>query len=333
MEKLAAAEMFLLTLVGCGLLSCLVCSLIAPLAVGALRHWEPTRRHVALVLLAAAPALLTAACFLTLLSPSILSLFVPALDHCLVHDDGHAHLCFAHLPQHAPHPAIWVCSAFLFTLLAFAAAESVRRVASSARVARGLLRTSTKSDEGVHVLESVAVLCATVGLLRPRVVVSRQVLESLPDLERRALIAHEQSHARRHDALSRMFVRLATLLYPRSSRLRIAQELDLAAEQACDEAAAHAVGDRLTVAEAIVRIERMMSGVPLAQLGMVAVGMGQLAIEQRVHSLVHPPLHPGAQRGALIGWLLLSSALLIGMFAASDFLHHAVESLLSPWLQ
>ncbi len=329
MEKLAAAEMFLLTLVGCGLLSCLVCGLVAPKAVAALRHWEPTRRHLALVLLAAAPALLTAACFLTLLSPSIVALFAPALDHCLVHDDGHAHLCFSHLPHHAPHPAIWVCSAFLFTLLAFAAAERVWRVASSARVARGLLRTSSKSDEGVHVLESDAVLCATVGLLRPKVVVSRQVLEGLPDLERRALIVHEQSHARRHDALARSLVRLAILLYPRSTGLRIAQALDLAAEQACDEAAARAVGDRLAVADAIVRIERMMSGAPLSQLGLVAVGMGQLAIEQRVHSLVHPH----AERGAPLGWLLLISVMLIGMFAAGDFLHHAVESILSPLLQ
>lgn len=329
MTALAAAEMFVLTFAGCALLSRLLCAWVAPRVLEGIGGWDPTRRHVALLMLSAAPALVTGACFLAVLSPSIAALFMPSLDHCLVHDDGHAHLCFVHLPQHAPHVAIWACAAVISTLALFAMVHATVRIAASYRAARGLVRSTEPGSDGVHVLESNVPLCATVGLFRPKILVSRCVLNGLSPAERDALIAHERRHVQRRDALTRVLAHTLALMYPSAIRMRMGMELALAAEQACDEAAARTVGDRLTVAEAIVRTERMMSTVPTAQLGLLAVGMGNLAIERRVHAL----MHPRPEQGRLTVWIVPIALLLLTLFTAGDALHHAVESLLSPVLQ
>ena len=165
--------------------------------------------------------------------------------------------------------------------------------------------------------------------MRPSIVLSRALLAGLSEPERQALIAHERSHVRRRDALTLVLGRALSFAYPSATRRRIDEAVEFSAEQACDEAAARAVGDRLTVAEAIVRTERMMCLVAVPPLGLVAVGMGAVAIERRVLALIDPP----KSQGRLLAWFVPMLAVLTVLFLAGDSLHHAVESLLSPLLE
>lgn len=51
-------------------------------------------------------------------------------------------------------------------------------------------------------------LAWTVGLFRPRIYVSGEAFAALPEAERLALVAHEESHARHHDLLKRLVLDL-----------------------------------------------------------------------------------------------------------------------------
>jgi beta-lactamase regulating signal transducer with metallopeptidase domain len=326
--SLATAELFILAFAACVLVARIVCSLLAPVLLDQIDDWRPGYRYIAALFLAGAPAWLSALLFVAALSPAIVSVFVPALDHCLAHDDTHAHLCFVHLPVHAPHALLWAAFTSLLTLVAFGVAAVVWRVVRAQRVARRLIEVTAATGDGTHVLEGVEPFCAAVGLFRPKILVSRSVLLGLSDAERHALLAHERSHAQRFDALLRVVSRTLGRGYPRAIRRKLEAAIDLAAEQLCDEAAARAVGDRMIVAEAIVRIERMTTTLSPG-LSAIAVNMGEAAIERRVRALLEEPASRGNTR-ALVAPLLV---LLLVVIASAHAMHHALESTLSPLLK
>src|SRR5205814_9454341 len=98
------------------------------------------------------------------------------------------------------------------------------------------------------------------GVFKPDVYVSRGMLSAFGRRELFAVIEHERAHVRRRDTLWRLATRMFSLPYALmpSRRAQLLRELDLAVEQACDEDAATAVGDRLTVAEALLRCARAL---------------------------------------------------------------------------
>ncbi len=321
-----SAELFLLA----WLVFIAVGSISSAMAVRALERriagWEPSARHRALVLIAALPVLIAAALMLSAILPSIVSLDLPGFDHCTAHNDGHPHLCFVHLPK------MGMNTAFVLLLILVTSYALLRVAFASMRVARALrvlavlaMSGEQRRDLGVTIIETSQPLCLAAGLFRPRVLLSRGLLESLSREDRAAVLAHERAHVRRRDALVACVVRaLATLHFPRMARW-IVREVDIAAEQACDEEACQIVGDRVAVASAILAVERVAQHAAAEQLAPVAVAFGQRAAERRVEALL---AEPGTPRSLVTLGAALGVAA-IGVLAASLQLHHLVESLLS----
>jgi beta-lactamase regulating signal transducer with metallopeptidase domain len=327
---LARAELFVLTLVTFALLSMAASSLLVPWALVTIRAWPAARRHTALLLLSFAPLLLTALLSTAALMPSLLSLIDAGWDHCLAHDDGHPHLCFLHMPKHAPHAFVWVLTGSIATWLAVHALLRMVDVVRAAARVRLLVRTGERRDDaGVTILDALAPFCAAVGLFAPRVLVSRSLLESLSEAQRAALLAHESSHARRRDALARLAAWAATVMYPHVLRRRLDHALELAAEQACDDDAASVVGDRVVVAETILEVERAFTGIDRSDASLVAMGMHQSQVVCRVEALLAEPLSGDGLR-ALYACLVVAT---VALGLSSEVLHHAVESWLSPLLR
>jgi hypothetical protein len=108
-----------------------------------------------------------------------------------------------------------------------------------------------------------------------------------------------------------------------SARAQLLGALELAAEQSCDEVAASRVGDRLLVAEVILRVERLMQA-PASRLAPVAVGFGGDSVPQRVSALLEAPKRTGNVLVLGLGFAVM----LCGVLAASEPLHHLTESLL-----
>jgi hypothetical protein len=201
---------------------------------------------------------------------------------------------------------------------------------SRARRLIGALIDSGVSDArlGATVVESNRPLCLTVGLLRPRVLLSRRVLASLEARPLAVVLAHERSHVRRHDTLVAAVTRAASVFHLPRVRAWLLLELALAAEQSCDEAAAAEVGDRLGVAEAIVSVERLMQQAPAEGFEPMALAFGGVEVARRIESLLAEPLPSRSTWPFVAG----GTAVAGGLLWLADELHHLTESALGVFL-
>lgn len=319
-------QLFLLAAVAFLVLGSFVAAVAARVFAARLARWEPRARHGALVLLAALPVLTAFSLLLSASLPSLIALVLPGLDHCPMHDDHHAHLCFVHLPKVGIHLPVLLALVFGLSYLALRAMLALSATVRAMRVLSSLRRTGEHRDDlGITVVETHVPICCAAGLLRPRVLLSRGLLESLGDEERAVVLAHERAHVRRRDAFVASVVRaLAVIHMPKTARWLV-REVEIAAEQACDEEAAEGVGDRLAVASAILTVERAAQHAAARELDGLAVGFGECAVERRVEALLADP-RPQVSLGPLV--ILLGLAALTVLALAGE-LHHLTESFLS----
>jgi Zn-dependent protease with chaperone function len=275
-------------------------------------------------LLAAAPTvggvLLMVLCFL----PALATLAGLADDHCLDHDDAHLHFCFVHLA--APHGwAAWSMLAGGGLAMLAAVVHQTRRLWKTRALLASLGPLShTDQVSGAGVIPSPIPLALAAGLFKPRIYVSTAVVEALPADQLDAVVEHERAHVARRDGVWRAIVELLSTAHVPAVRRRLLAAFELACEQACDEAAAARVGDRLSVASAIVTMERMCRGVLPAGAGLSSIGGSN--VEARVTALLGQaaPPHRRWMPASVIAVLAVALAV-----AAADPLHHVTETLLS----
>ena len=168
------------------------------------------------------------------------------------------------------------------------------------------------------------------GILRPRILVGRGVLEDLSPPELSVALAHETAHHRAHDNLVRWsFVCAPDLLAESAHARRLEQAWHVSAESLAD---ARAVGgDRMRachLASALVKVARHAAGFPLGHLPAWSALTEGTLLESRVHRLldrvppVVPPL-PSLRRG-LIGAAI---ALLVAVPLLAASIHGLTETL------
>lgn len=294
---------------------------------GNLGQLAPQLRYRALVVLAMLPVLTAVVLLLSACLPSLLALIVPDFDHCPRHDDGHPHLCFVHLPQIGLSAPLVLGLVFVSIYVILRAGIAATSVLGAVRLLRALIQTGERrSDLGVTMLDTPQPVCLAAGLLNPHILMSRGLLERLSDEERHVVLAHEQAHVRRRDALMASVLRALSVVHLPWVARWLVYEAEIAAEQICDEMASHSVGDRVAVASAILTVERaarLAVGEPLAP---VAVAFGQCAVERRVESLLEDGISPELSLRPAATWLAIVT---ISILMAANELHHVTESLLS----
>jgi beta-lactamase regulating signal transducer with metallopeptidase domain len=321
---------FALATVMFALLGACVSALLARLGRAQLVRWDPKVRHRALMLLLALPLATGLLMLAVTTAPSWLALWMLQLDHCTVHDDTHAHLCFVHLPNASVYPPV---AAILlgFGAWSFARALSfLLRLVRTLRVLRGLATTGeVDAARGAIIIDAEQPVCIAAGLVQPRVLVSRGLLSELEADAQQVVFAHERAHVVRRDAFSSTLGRVLAVLHFPWVADWLVRELDIAAEQACDEEAARAVGDRLSVASAIVQVQRMLRSHPVRAASPVALSLVQHGVERRVASL----LDPAPARTSLRGPIAVVAVAAATLLALSGELHHLTEFLLSSLMQ
>lgn len=291
---------------------------------------EPRLRHRMLLFLMLLPVLISLLLLFSASFPSLLSLALPSFDHCALHDDPHAHLCFTHRPSSALKLSV---IAGLALFLAYGMGRAISSLAQAIRATRlleSLVHTSeARRDLGVVVVETPQPLCVTAGFLRPVILMSRGLLDALKEGEREVVLLHERAHVHRRDAFTSFISRALAWIHLPSVARWLHTELQIAAEQACDESAAAALGDRLLVASAILSVERKMQGASFVELGPLSSSFGECGIKRRVESLLLGPRMAGSLR-----WMAVVCAGCVFIaIAASDKLHHFTETLLSLLVQ
>ncbi|MGH9592010.1 MAG: M56 family metallopeptidase, partial [Bryobacteraceae bacterium] len=142
------------------------------------------------------------------------------------------------------------------------------------------------------VVEGAAPVLALAGVLRPRLVISRGVLEALPDEEMEVALRHEIAHRTSSDNLKRLLLLLAPEPLP---GMRMFQALDRAwsryTEWAADDRAVAGDSQRsLSLASALLRVARM-GAAPRTSALMTSLVAGDSDLSARVDRLLlrEPP--------------------------------------------
>jgi bla regulator protein BlaR1 len=183
-------------------------------------------------------------------------------------------------------PAINVIWHLLSGALVIWAVISAMRVSHVIATAR-----SPKSStlDGVPVIVTDSAGPATVGVLRPRVIVPQWVL-TLPVAQRRYVLHHEDEHRRAYDATLLFLFSLPLVLAPWNLAIWWQlRRLALAVEMDCDNRVVAALGNPRAYGELLLRVAEAASGGPRLQ---PAFAGGAGTLERRLRSLLAPsPLH------------------------------------------
>jgi len=131
----------------------------------------------------------------------------------------------------------------------------------------------------------------------------------LPDDEARAVLGHELAHLRRRDPAWRLLAAVVkALLWPQALNRIALQRLDLLAELACDAAAAQPSGQRLALAQSLLRCAEALRTEPAGPtLACGAAGQGSPLLA-RVRNLLKPEAEAPRERRVL-RWGLLAGML------------------------
>jgi Zn-dependent protease with chaperone function len=206
---------------------------------------------------------------------------------------------------------------------AFAAGRGLRAIVLSMRYARQCRRWGSETrlageNTRVSVIEDAGGLFALVGILRPRLVISREALGNLSEAELEAALRHERAHWSSRDNLKRLLLLLAPapqLAGLQSLERGWAQFTEWAAD---DRAVGGDLNRSMSLAGALVRVVRL--GVP----GEVSPLMASLVadggdLEARVDRLLGA--RPGGEnqkerRPSFIGATLMLGGVLAGFIVA-----------------
>jgi hypothetical protein len=225
------------------------------------------------------------------------------------------------------------CLGFLICLTAFV------------RAMRAIIQSSSLSDTVCAAKDSTSWHLAggareppsfgLVGLLKPKIVVSPRVLDTLTPEQFQAALEHERAHRSSGDNLKRLLILLAPDLVPFLRSFRVLEDhWDQYAELAADDFATRGNPDRsIALAEALIRLARLdgnRAQPPLVS-GLFATREGlALRVERLLRSRPVMEPHPGFPT---LFWLVPSlfvvgSALLFPQFQVLHGIYRLLESLL-----
>lgn|GEM_PF-5094380 len=128
-----------------------------------------------------------------------------------------------------------------------------------------------------HIVEDTAYYAFTWGFGQRRIVISRGLLDALPEESLRAVLYHEFEHASAHDPLQRFFLQLLANAFPGFGFQELLQAYQLRCEVNADAASITACGgDDLPLLSALILASKHMDMESL-QVGLTAVMEARIA--------------------------------------------------------
>lgn len=189
---------------------------------------------------------------------------------------------------------VWLAGVAALSLIHLGGFRRVRHLSRQGRPVEESLQALARDlsrrlgiRRAVTLLESArASVPATVGWLRPVVLVPMSALTGLAPRQLEAILAHELAHVRRHDYLVNLLqTAVETLLFCHPAVWWVSAQARRERENCCDDLAVTVCGDRLGYARALVELE----GLRAPRLALAATG-GSLT--GRVRRLLAPPSRP-----------------------------------------
>jgi Zn-dependent protease with chaperone function len=208
--------------------------------------------------------------------------------------------------------------------------HAARRTERWLRVGRPLTLPGTSMP--AFAIETDVPVMALVGVLRPRLLITRPVLDALTDEELRAASAHELGHWRAWDNLKRLAMRAAPDMLSATCAARaLERRWAAASEHVADRGAGESGRARCALASALVKVARLTPPITSTAEPISALVDGG-DITSRVQRLLDDA--PPAARGRSGGWFALAiacpvCALALGYTPLLRIVHFATEVLVS----
>ncbi len=211
-----------------------------------------------------------------------------ATDHCISHNNSMAHLCWFDPVVHISD-YFWIGGMSLMVLvIVFNTYKGINLIFKQWRFQSTLRAVSEQQENNVFRIASEHFFVFSSGLLSPQAFISSQLLEQLSAEELDVVLAHEQAHCQRRDVLQRLLLSFSGLFYLPTTRQYLLNDLELAHEQICDNAAVQKVGNKLLVAETIIKVARQLQLLtPNSKMGIASFDGSHIDI--RIQQLLEQP--------------------------------------------
>jgi Zn-dependent protease with chaperone function len=247
----------------------------------------------------------------------------PALTHEFLRvDHGHLHSLQGHF-----HWFSWQGAGVLLlsTVAGWKLLTMLWRRSRQHHQLQTLLAFSEVDATGCYRVESDIPNAFTLGLLNPKILISRALDRALTADELAIVYRHELAHQRARDPLRLSFFGMLISVFIPSARQELYATLELLIEQQADAEVASQFCDPSTVAATLVKVNRLALRYQRQAPDFSACGFCSTAIEARIQQLL------GSDHGRTfpIPTFLLSTFALVavGMYYANS-LHHSIETLL-----
>jgi len=212
-------------------------ALIYPALRRLLMPCDASLRSLACLILGLIPPAASLLVLVLVMHPDWANLLVP--EHCHQgHCDSHAPLF---LVSSLGGMSLVATSVMVLCLLLVFCLRNLR--SGQTRITALFRMVSRKTTPRYEVIESPGLLAWCCGLVQPRVLVSRGLLERLTPTQLEVVLVHEEEHVRRRDNLRHTVLHWATVFWPAGIRQQIRAEVALDAEESCDSAACRSAKD------------------------------------------------------------------------------------------
>ena len=234
-----------------------------------------------------------------------------------------------------------LCGILAIAALSLSVTHSARALLASVRFNRFCVSRAhdlhvSGQDSPVLVVENEAPILAMSGLLRPRLLISRGILETLGPEEMDAALRHERAHCVSRDNLKRLAFSLTPDVLPFTNSLRtLEQHWSRYTEWAADDRAAAGDSQRaLSLASALLRVARLGAApnLPLLSTSLLACDHD---LSARVARLLRPA--PGRQphsapRASILAASAVFAAAVVAALAYSPAALASIHNLLERFL-
>lgn len=230
--------------------------------------------------------------------------------------------CATALPQWAGAGFSFLLGGILIGFLLFAAFTLSSQMSASGRRRLDLVRVAGRMGSPLPpglrgrtlLIDDPCPLSYTIGFLRPAVVVSTGLFETLDAEEVQAVLAHEEAHVAARDNLVLLLANTLAMTFALVPGVRLAfARLRRAQELAADDFATRRIGDSLVVASSLQKFARSLFGParPAAAVGFAEGGN----VTERIEGLLFGEVVRTSRRWAAGAILVLG--LLFGSFVGS----------------
>ena len=291
--------------------------LICPFIVNWIQQFNPQSRLILLRGFGALPLIGALVLGLMVSIPSLSHSSTLPIDHCHGASD-----CFipqaAHMATHGELVVISIfCSLLLWAVMAFLA--HWRR--SSELLERFDLALHSRLESSIQLIETKLPLAFSLGMLKPRIVISTGLVNRLSAQQLSIVRAHELIHVRYKDGLYKWILLFVGSFHWPSVKRIILDEHAVALELRADQQVARSQSN-IAVAETIVAVQRLMCASRMDESICQFLGS---KLEQRIHYLLSKAPDKALPKRFLLSAVMCSLFLSI---AGSVPLHNAIEALL-----